>query len=213
MQGWNQIKAIWRWRRAPKYCEGLALEPENLRRKKGARAFPGNSGESEGAIGREQETKRSHEETQPSLHQEGAYSSPPPLVKMESSGSKKRVFIDLLSDSDDDRRAHKKKAKVEGVSSKEQVNVEEAAPTDEGLWTCERCTFNENPFNFLACSVCFHPQSIDEEFTPELATALQPASIKVDAEDCLMDTFYLEHGRISLADQEQLVKQISDADE
>eukprot|EP00808_Paulinella_micropora_P007911 g73799.t1 len=109
----------------------------------------------------------------------GAYSSPPPLVKMESSGSKKRVFIDLLSDSDDDRRAHKKKAKVEGVSSKEQVNVEEAAPTDEGLWTCERCTFNENPFNFLACSVCFHPQSIDEEFTPELATALQPASIKV----------------------------------
>eukprot|EP00808_Paulinella_micropora_P029354 g15252.t1 len=90
----------------------------------------------------------------------GAYSSPPPLVKMESSGSKKRVFIDLLSDSDDDRRAHKKKAKVEGVSSKEQVNVEEAAPTDE------------------ACSVCFHPQSIDEEFTPELATALQPASIK-----------------------------------
>eukprot|EP00808_Paulinella_micropora_P011891 g75600.t1 len=143
----------------------------------------------------------------------GAYSSPPPLVKMESSGSKKRVFIDLLSDSDDDRRAHKKKAKVEGVSSKEQVNVEEAAPTDEGLWTCERCTFNENPFNFLACSVCFHPQSIDEEFTPELATALQPASIKVDAEDCLMDTFYLEHGRISLADQEQLVKQISDADE
>eukprot|EP00808_Paulinella_micropora_P020283 g58193.t1 len=91
----------------------------------------------------------------------GAYSSPPPLVKMESSGSKKRVFIDLLSDSDDDRRAHKKKAKVEGVSSKEQVNVEEAAPTDE------------------ACSVCFHPQSIDEEFTPELATALQPASIKL----------------------------------
>eukprot|EP00808_Paulinella_micropora_P029683 g83427.t1 len=141
------------------------------------------------------EESRSHEETQPSLHQEGAYSSPPPLVKMESSGSKKRVFIDLLSDSDDDRRAHKKKAKVEGVSSKEQVNVEEAAPTDE------------------ACSVCFHPQSIDEEFTPELATALQPASIKVDAEDCLMDTFYLEHGRISLADQEQLVKQISDADE
>eukprot|EP00808_Paulinella_micropora_P027100 g62584.t1 len=42
------------------------------KKKKGARAFPGNSGESEGAIGREQETKRSHEETQPSLHQEGA---------------------------------------------------------------------------------------------------------------------------------------------
>eukprot|EP00808_Paulinella_micropora_P012142 g5519.t1 len=42
----------------------------------------------------------------------GAYSSPPPLVKMESSGSKKRVLIDLLSDSDDDRRAHKKKRKL-----------------------------------------------------------------------------------------------------
>eukprot|EP00808_Paulinella_micropora_P015524 g42682.t1 len=70
----------------------------------------------------------------------GAYSSPPPLTPMTTAELTRR----------------KRKLKV----SKEQVDVEEAAPTDE------------------ACSVCFHPQSIDEEFTPELATALQPASIK-----------------------------------